>query len=63
LNKLPIASTLRNCFSESPWKGSGRHVEYQTPLTPPFNATGLMKPERTYEACNNLGAQELFGLF
>jgi len=30
---------LRNCFSESPWKGSGRLVEYQTPLTSPFNAT------------------------
>ena len=39
LNKLPIVSTLWNCFSESPWKGSGRQVEYQTPLTPPFNAT------------------------
>ena len=36
LNKLPIVSTLRNCFSESPWKGSGRLVEYQTPLTPPL---------------------------
>ena len=34
LNKLPVVSTLRNCFSESPWKGSGRQVEYQTLLTP-----------------------------
>ena len=27
LNKLPIASTLRNCSSESPWRGSDRQVE------------------------------------
>jgi len=27
LNKLPIISTLQNCFSESPWKGSDRQVE------------------------------------
>jgi len=39
LNKLLIVSTLRNCFSESPWKGSGRQVEYQTPLIPSFNVT------------------------
>jgi len=26
LNKLPIATTLRNCFNESPWKGSNRQA-------------------------------------
>jgi len=27
LNKLPIVSTLQNCFSESPWRGSDKEVE------------------------------------
>jgi len=27
LDKSTIVSTLRNCFSESPWKGSGRQAE------------------------------------
>ena len=26
LNKLPVVPTLRNCFSESPWKGSDRQM-------------------------------------
>jgi len=28
LNKLPIVSNLRNYFSESPWRGSDRQVEF-----------------------------------
>jgi len=27
LNKLPLVSSLRNCFSESPWRASDRQVE------------------------------------
>ena len=63
LNKLTIASILRNCFSESPWKGSDRQVESEKWLhTSPFRHKQLTKSgTRSWSAAPRLSSEREFG--